>query len=70
MSVVSRWKDLGEAREAEDPVWRAYVREGSVQGKGTEDGWGGQLLRGFKGGESLVAPRERLVRFRYCFCEL
>lgn len=34
MSVVSRWKDLGEAREAEDPVWRAHVREGSVRGKG------------------------------------
>ncbi|KAL5349681.1 hypothetical protein ACLOAV_004711 [Pseudogymnoascus australis] len=30
--VVTRWKDLGEGRDANDPVWRAHLGEGVVGG--------------------------------------
>ncbi|OBT63799.1 hypothetical protein VE03_06931 [Pseudogymnoascus sp. 23342-1-I1] len=76
--VVTRWKDLGEGREVGDPVWQAHLREGVVGGEGK----GGRRRRsicerfegkGWRGGlEGLVTPRvmKRLMRYRYCFCEV
>lgn len=76
--VVTRWKDLGEGRDASDPVWRAHMGEKGVVG-GAGRRVGGRTIcerfegEGWRGGlESLLTPREmkRLVRYRYCFCEV
>ena len=76
--VVTRWKDLGEGRDASDPVWRAHMGEKGVVG-GAGRRVGGRTIcarfegEGWRGGlESLLTPREmkRLVKYRYCFCEV
>ncbi|OBT95567.1 hypothetical protein VE01_05982 [Pseudogymnoascus verrucosus] len=75
--VVTRWKDLGEGRDGEDPVWRGHVERRGGGGVGRRAG--GRTIckrfegEGWRGGlESLVSSREmkRLVRYRYGFCEV
>ncbi|ELR08051.1 hypothetical protein GMDG_08592 [Pseudogymnoascus destructans 20631-21] len=76
--VVTRWKDLGEGRDANDSVWCAHMGEkGLLGGAGREAAGRSICVRfegeGWRGGlESLVMPREmkRLVKYRYCFCEV
>ncbi|OBT62770.1 hypothetical protein VE03_07714 [Pseudogymnoascus sp. 23342-1-I1] len=53
--VVTRWKDLGEGRDAEDPVWQAHVdKKGLVAGVRRKDGEASICKRfegkGWKGG--------------------
>lgn len=70
--VVTRWKDLGEGRGADDPVWRAHldrkgagVRREKVGGRSICERFEGE---GWTGGlESLVSPKEmkRVMNFRY-----
>lgn len=71
--VVTRWKDLGEGRDANDPVWRAHLREAWVGGGSGRKAGGGTICARFEGMgwhgglESLVSPEEmkRLVNFKY-----
>ncbi|OAF59960.1 hypothetical protein VC83_03138 [Pseudogymnoascus destructans] len=62
--VVTRWKDLGEGRDANDSVWCAHMGEkGLLGGAGREAAGRSICVRfegeGWRGGlESLVMPRE------------
>ncbi|OBT70546.1 hypothetical protein VF21_10431 [Pseudogymnoascus sp. 05NY08] len=76
--VVTRWKDLGEGRDGNDPVWRAHLRETWLWGGSGRKAGGRTICARFEGEawrgglESLLTPREmrRLVRYRYGFCEV
>ncbi|OBT42615.1 hypothetical protein VE00_07110 [Pseudogymnoascus sp. WSF 3629] len=72
--VVTRWKDLGEGRDVEDPVWLAHVDKGGVA-TGPRKRVGRRSIcerfegKGWRGGlESLVSPKEmkRVINYKYC----
>jgi hypothetical protein len=68
--VLNRWKDLGEGKGVEDPVWQAHLRERGVVPEGRKEGT--SICERFEGSgwqgglESLVTPKEmkRMMNYR------